>query len=172
LLHPGDATRVQHGGAAVPRGPHPLRRAALSAAALACLVLAAPASAQPSGIAPYRYDPPYGASPLDREKARVYQDQLRHDIPREPATDATTAARQRELLQERDRVDRLLQSPPPPPPVTFARPPEERGPVTSSGGHPQPTPAEIEERRRRQERRGSPAVPLRPVYDLFGERLQ
>jgi hypothetical protein len=170
LLHPGDAARVQHGGAAVPRGPYPGGRAALVAAALA-LIVAAPASAQPSGIAPYRYDPPYGASPLDREKARVYQDQLRHDIPREPATDATAAARQRELLQERDRIDRLLQNPPPPP-VTFAPPPEERGPVTSSGGHPQPTPREIEERQRRQRQEAPPPVPLRPVYDLFGERLQ
>jgi hypothetical protein len=172
LLHPGDAPRVQHGGASVSRGPHTQVRAALSAPALGALLLAASASAQPSGIAPYRYDPPYGTAPLDQEKARVYQDQLRHDLPREPPADASEAARRQELRQELDRVDRLLQRRPPLERAETPRPPPP-GPVTGSGGRPQPTQAEIDEKlATKGPREAPPPAPVRPVYDLFGERLQ
>jgi hypothetical protein len=174
LLHAGRAARVQQGGAAVPRGTHTQDRAALSGAALALLLLlAAPAAAQPTGLAPYRYATPYGTSPLDQEKARVYQDQLRHDLPRDPPADATRAARGRELSQELDRVDHLLERrTPPAPTVSGENPTPERGPVTASGGHAQPTPAEIEERERAQRQKPPPPAPLKPVYDLFGQRLQ
>jgi hypothetical protein len=175
LLSTGRAARVQHGGATVPRGTHSQYRAALSASAFALLLLATPAAAQSTGLAPYRFNPPTGNAPLDQEKQRVYQDQLRQALPptAPPPPNATGAARQQEQRQELDRIGRLRQSPPPPPPVTFAPPPQERGPVTSSGGHPQPTPAEIEEREKeRQRRQQQPPAPTKPVYDLFGDRIQ
>ena len=79
---------------------------------------------------------------------------------------------QRELTRELFRMDRVLEAPPPPPPPR-PEPTRDLGPVVSSGGHPQPTPAEIErrmaERQKRAERAG---VELRPVFDLFGERIQ
>jgi hypothetical protein len=172
LFHAGRAARVQYGGAAIPRGPHSENRAALSGAALALLLLATPAVGQPTGLAPYRYATPYGASPLDQEKARVYQDQLRHDVPREPPPDATAAARERELRQELDRVDRLLERPPPPAAAVSEKRAPDLGPVTASGGHPQPTPAEIKEKQRQQRLEAPPPAPMKPIYDLFGERLQ
>jgi hypothetical protein len=176
LLHAGRPKGVQQGGAAVPRGPHTQDRAALSATVLALLLLAAPAAAQPTGLAPYRYATPYGTSPLDQEKARVYQDQLRRDLPRDAPADATEAARERDIRRELDRVDRLIERQPPvAPSVATENPVPERGPVTASGGHRQPTQAEIEEKEKEegaQQPKAPPRSSLAPVYDLFGEKLQ
>jgi hypothetical protein len=180
LLHAGGPAGVQYGGAAIPRGPHTQNRAALSAAAIALLLLPAAAAAQPTGLAPYRFATPYGTSPLDQEKARVYQDQLRRDLPRTPPSDATEAARDRDMRSELDRVDRVLERQPPlTPSVGAENPVPERGPVTASGGHRQPTPAEVQDKEQEkgkeqpeQQRKPSQQQQLAPVYDLFGQKLQ
>jgi hypothetical protein len=138
---------------------------------LLLLLLALPAAAQTTGVAPHRFQRPYGADPLDQEKARVYQDQLRREVPRGLSPDPSEAARERELRRELDRVDRVLRRRPRPEPPERAREPD-LGPVVSSGGHPQPTQAEIEEKLRDRRQRVADQLDLRPVYDLFGERLQ
>jgi len=117
--------------------------------------------------------PPYGTSPLDEEKGRVYQDQLRRDLPQRAPADATDAARQRDIRRELDRVDRILEAPPPAPPVRGEPREPSLGPVIGSGGRAQPTPAQIEERlRERPDAAPPPPPPTKPVYDLFGTRIQ
>jgi hypothetical protein len=138
------------------------------------LLAGAPASAQ-SVISPYRFSSPDDRAPsgLDAEKARSYRDQLRPAIPYDAPRDAGDAANRQELRRELSRIDRVLESAPPPPPARNVNAPPTPPPL-GGGARSQPTPAEIEERL--AEREGKPplrrTIPVNPVYDLFGERLQ
>jgi hypothetical protein len=158
-------------------------------AAVLAVATALPAAAQRNVIAPYRFRPPddHAVSPLDQQKALLYQNQLQnqlrveqlHQIDRTAEGSRRLHATQHEL----NRVQGVLQPTPPAPPqrpsVSTFIPPNDRGPigydgpVVASGGHPQPTPAEIKEREAKLKRPPDRApLELPPVYDLYGQRIE
>jgi hypothetical protein len=157
------------------------------AALVACLSAAEAADNRRSVIAPFRFegerDRP--TSPLDEEKARSYREELRGQLRDQETRDigrsATGAARLFETRRELGRMDSLLNSPPRPAPPMVAPSRDDslsvddRRSFERSGGHPQPTPGMIEEReaaRRNQPREPGTIPELRPVYDLYGNRIQ
>lgn len=142
---------------------------------LALLLLAAASASAQSVISPYRFSPPNDRAPsgLNSEKARSYRDQLRPALPYDAPRDAGEAANRQELRRELYRIDRVLESPPPPPPARNVNAPPTPPPL-GGGTRYQPTPAEIEERLAEKEQKPPlrRTIPVNPVYDLFGERLQ
>jgi hypothetical protein len=85
--------------------------------------------------------------------ARAEAEQARQAAPLPPLADA----------------ERLQEPLTPPSSSELGRDP---GLAGSSSAHPQPTPAEIEARRAARQPRTPPPASVRPVYDLFGNRLQ
>jgi hypothetical protein len=142
--------------------------------------------------APYRFLPPDDrpTSPLDQEKARVYRDQLRDQLRSDQLNQidrsASGTARLNETRRELNRMDNMLNTPTSPPslPRTQSSQPlpvpnqnplalDSLGPVLSGGGRHQPTPDEIKEREAaRAEQQRKAGVDVKPVYDLFGQRIQ
>jgi hypothetical protein len=159
------------------------------------LLLAASASAQTVGRrveAPFRFRPPDDrpASGLDEQKALMYRDQLRSQQREQQSRDigrtAAGSERLRETQTELDRMDRILNNPsaraaqgrslsstPLPVPNQNPLDLETLGPVSGGARH-QPTADEIKEREaaRAERERKLPAPDLRPVFDLYGQRLQ
>jgi hypothetical protein len=135
--------------------------------------------------APFRFTPPDDRpSGLDAEKARSYREGLRNQLRVEEQRDigrtATGSQRLEETRRELDRMNRVLQNEPSPPralpaPAENAPQPAGSSPISGGARH-QPTPAEIEERQaeigRRDKARREAGLGLRPVFDLYGERLQ
>jgi hypothetical protein len=145
----------------------------------------AAAEPQRNVIAPYRFEPAPINRPsgLDEEKARGYREELRGQLrDQETHRIDRSALGARDLMETRrelQRMDNILNSPPrpfpPPVPPTGSLSVEDRSTFERSGGHPQPTPGMIEEReaaRRNQPREPGTIPELRPVYDLYGNRIQ
>jgi hypothetical protein len=158
---------------------------ALLAASLLLLAVAGSAAADPrrNVIAPYRFEPAPLNRPsgLDEEKARGYREELRGQLrDQETRHIDRSALGSRKLMETRgelNRMDSVLNAPPrpapPPAPALGTLSVEDRSSFERSGGHAQPTPEEV--KRRLAERKGpeEPPLPeLRPVYDLFGNRIQ
>ncbi len=77
------------------------------------------------------------------------------------------------LRRELYRIDRVLESAPPPPPARNVNAPPTPPPL-GGGTRYQPTQAEIEERLAEKEQKPPlrRTMPVNPVYDLFGDRIQ
>jgi hypothetical protein len=165
------------------RNPVSRRALAVAAALLAAAGGAAAADVQRNVIAPYRFEPAPVNRPsgLDEEKARGYREELRGQL-REQETkridrDALGARDLMDTRRELNRMDRVLNAPPrpapPPAPAVGTLSAEDRATYERSGGHSQPTPEEIKQRQAERKTKEEPALPeLRPVYDLFGNRIQ
>jgi hypothetical protein len=131
--------------------------------------------------APFRFTPPDDRpSGLDAQKALGYREGLRNQLRVEEQRDigrsATGAERLQETRRELDRMNRVLENEPAPsralPGPAETAPQAALPPPVSGGSRHQPTPAEIEQRSADRSA-AEPAKPaLRPVYDLFGNRLQ
>jgi hypothetical protein len=158
---------------------------ALCAASFLVLALAGTAAAEPQRniIAPYRFEPAPINRPsgLDEEKARGYREELRGQLrDQEMRHIDRSALGERKLLETRRelyRMDNVLNAPPrpapPPAPAIGNLSVEDRSSFERSGGHPQPTPEEIKRRLAERKPQEEPPLPeLRPVYDLFGNRIQ
>src|SRR5262249_24607109 len=141
--------------------------------------------------APYRFLAPDDrpTSPLDQEKARVYRDQLRDQLRNDQVNQidrsASGTARLNETRRELNRMDNMLNTPTTPPslgqtqsaqplPVPNQNPLalESLGPVSGGVRH-QPTQEEVKEREAaRTEQQRRLGIDVKPVYDLFGQRIQ
>ena len=161
-----------------------MRRALLIAASLAGSLGAAHAQGvHRNVIAPYRFEPAPVNRPsgLDEEKARGYREELRGQLrDQETRRIDRSALGSRKLMDTRhelNRMDSVLNAPPrpapPPAPALGDLSIDDRSSFERSGGHPQPTPEEIKQRlAERKEKAPQPELDLRPVYDLFGNRIQ
>jgi hypothetical protein len=158
-------------------------QALLAASLLLALAGTAAAEPQRNVIALYRFEsvPVNRPSGLDEQKARAYREDLRGQLrDQEMRQIDRSAAGQRKLLETRrelNRMDNVLNAPlrpaPPPPPAIGNLPVEDRSSFERSGCHPQLTPEEIKRRLAERKPQEEPPLPeLRPVYDLFGNRIE